>query len=208
MTAPRKYESPLRRRQAAETRERIVAAGSELAHEFPRWDWRELTVAAVAGRAGVHVRTVYRYFASERELHDAVMHRLEEEAGVSLTSLHLEDYADLTARTIRYLSSFAAGPSKASADPVFEDIDQRRRAALLAAVEPRTADWPEQDRLLAAALLDICWSLPSYERLASAWDLDVDGVTRAVTWFVHLLEQAIRDGRRPPPAHTETHPPA
>ncbi len=49
----RKHESPLRRQQTAETRERILVAGSELVHGFSSWDWRDLTVRAVAKRAGV-----------------------------------------------------------------------------------------------------------------------------------------------------------
>ena len=74
----------LRRAQMAETRERILAAGSALVHEFKSWDWRPLTFRAVAERAGVGERTVYRHFATERELRDAVMTRCEQEAGVEL----------------------------------------------------------------------------------------------------------------------------
>src|SRR3954452_9555040 len=87
----RRYDSPVRRSRAAVTRERIVAAGSELVHHFPSWDWKELTFRAVADRAGVSERTVYRHFATERELHDAGMRRLEEEAGLSYDQLRLAD---------------------------------------------------------------------------------------------------------------------
>ena len=34
----RRYDSPLRRERGAQTRERIVAAGSALAHSFTTWD--------------------------------------------------------------------------------------------------------------------------------------------------------------------------
>ena len=87
MSAPararRRYDTTLRRQQAAGTRERIVAAGSALLHRSPIRDWRSLTLRAVAERAGVNERTVYRHFANERALRDAVMHRLEEEAGIT-----------------------------------------------------------------------------------------------------------------------------
>src|SRR5215831_19683750 len=73
----RSYNSPVRREQTADTRQRILAAASRLLHEFPTWNWRELTVRAVAKRAGVSERTVYRYFLSERELRDAVLRQLE-----------------------------------------------------------------------------------------------------------------------------------
>ena len=47
----RPYDSPVRRQRAAETRERIIAAGAELLHEFAVWNWRALTVRSVAERA-------------------------------------------------------------------------------------------------------------------------------------------------------------
>src|ERR1700683_2616023 len=77
--AGRSYDGTLRREQAAVTRERIVVAGSELLHRGSIRDWKRLTVRAVAERAGVSERTVYRHFGNERGLSDAVMHRLEEE---------------------------------------------------------------------------------------------------------------------------------
>ena len=69
----RRYDSPLRRERAAQTRERITDAGVALVRELPTWDWQGLTFAAVAARAQVSVRTVYRYFATERDLHDAII---------------------------------------------------------------------------------------------------------------------------------------
>ena len=69
----RTYDNRARQEKAAQTRERIVAAGSELVHAFDTWNWRDLTFKAVAERAGVGERTVYRHFPTERHLHDAVM---------------------------------------------------------------------------------------------------------------------------------------
>src|SRR5207247_11265534 len=66
----RKYDSPLRRQRAAETYDRIVAAGVAILHELPLWKWQALTLRAVAQRAGVTERTVYRHFATERELRE------------------------------------------------------------------------------------------------------------------------------------------
>lgn len=196
MTARRPYDSPVRRQQVAETRERIVAAGSELVHGFSSWDWQGLTVRAVAERAGVNERTVYRHFANERELHDAVMRRLEEEAGIDVEALELADLGDVTRRMFAYLSSFSVA-SRPLRDPTFVDIDQRRRDALLAAVVRRTDGWDEDERVMAAAVLDVMWCIPTYERLVSAWDLDADQASTAIGWVIDLLEQAIKEGRSP-----------
>lgn len=191
----RRYDSSLRRERAAQTRERIVAAGLELAHECPVWDWRPLTIRAAAERAGVSERTVYRHFPTEREFHDAVIQRLAEEAGVTLEGLRLEDVADATARTFAHVSSFPLVP-RTPREPAMTAADQWRRAALLGAVAP-VAGWPEAERRMAAAVLDVLWGVVSYERLVTAWELTPAQATRAITWTIGLVEAAIREGRGP-----------
>src|ERR1700680_3947068 len=89
----RRYDSPVRREQVAETRERILTAAAELVHGYPTWDWKELTFRAVAERAGVGERTVYRHFPSERELHHALLAHLAVQAGVSYDGMELDDLA-------------------------------------------------------------------------------------------------------------------
>ena len=200
MSAPararRRYDTTLRRQQAAGTRERIVAAGSALLHRSPIRDWRSLTLRAVAERAGVNERTVYRHFANERALRDAVMHRLEEEAGIDLTGLRLEDVADVAARIFEHVSAY---PRKARPplDPTLTEASQRQRKALLRAVTAQAARWPEADRVVAAAMFDVLWSVASYERLVVDWQLDREGAIRGITWVVGLIEEAVRKGRRP-----------
>jgi len=133
----RRYDSPVRREQAAETRQRIVAAGAALAHAHTTWDWRELTFRAVAEQAGVSERTVYRHFASQRELHDAVMARLGEEAGVSYDAIALRDLPRVTARVFQSLPSFRARPT---VEVVTED--ERRIRAVRDAVARRGTSTP------------------------------------------------------------------
>lgn len=192
----RRYDSPLRRRRAAETRDRIIAAGAEILHGFPVWNWSALTVRAVAERAGVNERTVYRHFSDERELRDAVFSRLQEEARVDLEGLELEDLQDVTARIFEYVSSFPLEP-RTLRDSTLTAAGRRNREALLAAVTKSARDWSESDRTLAAAMLDVLWSVASYERLVADWELDPKHAIRAVTWVIRLVEDAIRRGRRP-----------
>ncbi len=194
--ARRRYDRTLRRQQAAETRERIVAAGSALLRGSPIRDWRALTVRAVAECAGVDQRTVYRHFANERGLRDAVMHRLEEEVGVDLAGLRLEDVAEVTARIFEHVSSYPLEPRR-QLDLTLSEAGQRQRNALLSAVAARTARWPKGDRLVAAAMFDVLWSVASYERLVVDWQLERKQVIRGITWVIRLVEEAVRKGRRP-----------
>src|SRR5262245_306405 len=192
----RRYESPVRRAQAAATRERIVAAGSELAHGFATWDWRGLTPRAVAERAGVTERTVYRYFPSERELRDAVMDRMEHDAGIRLDGLNLDEVQDAAARILEYVSTFPIAP-RTPRDPTGAAANERQRAALLAAVRRATKGWRRRDRVMAAAMLDVLWNPVAYERLVTDWQLDPQDAIVAITWTIGLVERALHAGPRP-----------
>jgi AcrR family transcriptional regulator len=67
--ARRPYESPLREEQAAATRTRILeATAALLADEHPA----ALSMPAVAARAGVAIRTVYRNFPTKELLLEAL----------------------------------------------------------------------------------------------------------------------------------------
>jgi AcrR family transcriptional regulator len=194
----RQYDSPLRRQRAAETRERIVAAGADLLHGFPIWNWRALTVGAVARRAGVNQRTIYRHFANERQLRDAVLARLEVEAGVDLEGLGLETLQEVATRIFEYVSSFPLEP-RTRRDPTVAAANERQRSALLAAVAPSTQGWHPNDRALAAAMFDVLWSVVSYEHLVTDWELDPKEAIRGITWVIGLVEQAIHHGPPPKP---------
>ena len=195
--ARRRYDSTLRRQRAAETRDRIVAAGADLLRRSSIRDWRALTIRGVAERAGVNERTVYRHFGNERGLRDAVMHQLEQRARVDLASLRLDDIGEVSARTLEHVSRYPLAPRR-RLDPTLTDADQRRRDALLRAVRAETESWADADRAAAAAMLDVLWSVASYDRLVSDWQLRHDEAVRGITWVIGLVEEAIRAGARPP----------
>jgi AcrR family transcriptional regulator len=196
-TQPRRsYDSTLRRERAAQTRENIVTAGAELVRESSIRDWRGVTIRAVAERAGVNERTVYRHFANERALRDAVMHRLEGDAGVDLEQMRLEDVADVTARVLRYVAAYPLS-ARPPLDPTLADANRRQHAALLAAVAAHTPKWSDAERSAAAGALDVLWGVASYERLVNDWQLDRDAAIGAITWVIGLVEEAVREGRRP-----------
>jgi AcrR family transcriptional regulator len=150
----------------------------------------------VAERAGVTERTVYRYFPSERELRDAVLERLETEAGVDIDDLRLEDLRDMTTRIFEYVSSFPL-EQRTVRDPTMAAANERQRAALVSAVGPATEGWADDDRAIAAAMLDVMWSVVSYERLVADWDLDPKHAISGITWVMGLIEQALAEGQRP-----------
>ena len=141
------------------TRERIISAGAELLHGFPVWNWSALTVRRVAEQAGVNERTVYRHFAGERELRDAVLARLEGDAGVSARGSSARRHP----RRSRPGSSSSCRRSRLESrtprDETLVVAHRRQRDALVAAVTSATETWPETDRAIAAAMLDVLWSV-------------------------------------------------
>ncbi len=197
--ARRTYDNRARQQKAAQTRERIVAAGSELVHAFDSWNWRDLTFKAVAERAGVGERTVYRHFPTERHLHDAVMQRLESEAGISYEDVDLTNIDEVTARVFASLQRFSVRKSvDTPQDPTFVGVDARRREALVRAVSAATPAWSAAQQQMAAALLDVLWNVPSYERLVGVWGIDGPDATRAIGWVMAKVIGAIEDDDAPP----------
>jgi AcrR family transcriptional regulator len=165
-------------------------------HEGPLWDWSGVTFAAVADRAGVNERTVYRYFSREQDLQAAVMKRLEDEADMSLEGMRLDDVRDVASRSLHFFSSFPLQP-RTPRTTAHNDADRTRRDALIIAVNAAAAGWSPADRTSAAAALDLLWSLVSYERLVTAWELDPDQANTTITWVIGLVEAAIRAGHPP-----------
>ncbi len=192
----RPYDGTLRRERAAETKERILDAGSELIHRTSVRDWKRLTVRAVAERAGVNERTVYRYFGSERGLRDAVLHRNEQEAGIDLDGMQLEDIATVATQIFDHVAQYPREP-RPPLDPTLVAAKDRQHDALLSAIATEAGRWPDGERTVAAAVFDMLWSVASYERLVVGWQIDHEQAVQGISWVIGLVEEAVRDGRGP-----------
>jgi AcrR family transcriptional regulator len=195
-TSRRSYHSPARQKAAAATRKRIVDAGVRLVREFTTWNWDELTFRAVAEHAQVSERTVYRHFPTERHLHDAIMGRLEDEAGISYEEVKLDNLAEITARVFASLRRFAISDSiGAPHGPAFVGAEAKRHDALnRAVVAPQL---PDSQRRALAGLLDVLWSPSTYERLVGAWNLDSGEAAEAVQWLIAKVIAAVENNEAP-----------
>lgn len=191
-TSRRSYNSPAREKAAAATRDRIIDAGARLVREFTTWDWDELTFRAVAERAQVSERTVYRHFPTERHLHDAIMGRLEDQAGIAYEDVELNNFAEVTARLFASLGRFAIKDSiGAPHGPAFVGAEAKRHDSLdRAVVAPQLSD---AQRRALAGLLDVLWSPPTYERLVGAWNLDKSEAVEAVQWLIAKVIAAVQN---------------
>jgi len=196
--APRPYRSRVREQKTAETRERIVRAGVAIVERLSDLDWSAMTFKAVADGAGVSKRTVFRHFATERELHDAVMQRFQERAGVSYGHVELNDVAAVARRVFEALSNFAVSSwSVETDDPTFTAMDRARGDALRGAVAAAAPDWPSEQRALVAGVLDVLWSPPAYERLVVHWGASSSDAIKAIEWAIGLVVQSVESGQPP-----------
>lgn len=181
-TGARKYDSSRRQKQG---RERILEAALDLARTSGGWNWVDITFKAVADAADVSERTVYRHFPTQRDLHEALMTRINQDAAISYEELAIGDVAELVGRLFTSLSTFGQAldaqprPSEAAIA-----MNRERMQALLEACGG--------DRRLAA-LLDVLWSTDTYERLSTTWRMSTEDAIDAVTWAL---------GRLVPPANS------
>jgi AcrR family transcriptional regulator len=165
---------------------------------FDSWDWRALTVRSVAEHAGVAERTVYRHFANQRDLHDAVMRQLADDAGVSYEGLTLAELPNVMERVVASLPTFSAMPRPKSLTETFRNEDAARRDGILDAVQAAEPPLDDRQRRLVAATLDVLWDVPAYQRMVAGWRLTDEEATAAIRWAIEHLVEAIESGEGPP----------
>jgi AcrR family transcriptional regulator len=188
----------IRDRYKAETRERILDAAIE---ELSGNDLEGLRVAAVAARAGVTERTVFRHFPTRDALIAAVWPRMQ----ARVRSPGFADTADgLIASPVRLFPAFdqEEGLVRASAfssagREVRRAADPQRRAAFRAAVKDAFPDLEEPELTRLAAITQLINSAYGWAVLREHWGLDGEAAGRAASDAIAVLL-----GRRPagPPA--------
>ena len=192
----RSYKSPVRKKQTSDTRELIISSGISLVREYPSWDWHNLTFKAIAERANISERTIYRHFASIQILKEEIIGRLVEESGVDFSSVTLEGFNATVHTLFNYLQLFSARTAKME-NPSFVNVDKQSRVGLLNAVTKATEGWNEDQQKMAAAALDILWQPSTYERLQSGWSLDSKQSLSTLSWVISLIEAAIENNEQP-----------
>jgi AcrR family transcriptional regulator len=134
---------PLRDRQQAATRQAIIAAFLDLA----RWENAvAISIPAVASRAGLSVRTVYRYFATKSDLQTAAALNHDQRARTAIDASQI-DRANVAAYLRQLWTGFAAdipGVTAEHCTPAGRDLRATRlagsRSIVRAALPPGAAD--------------------------------------------------------------------
>jgi len=196
LSSTRAYNSPLREEKLRETRESILSALASLIESADSPD--EIGMDAIADKAGVQRRTIFRHFESKDELLRAFWPWLNARIG---TSIRPESPKDIT-----------EGPRQAF--PLFDTHEAVMRAALHSrtgremrartiavrrknfseALGPALAGLPHEQAQRVQALAHLLYSASAWEVLKDYGGLDGTQAGETASWALELILSAVRSG--------------
>ena len=185
----RSYSSPLRRQQAAITRERIIAAAIDVLTEQPA---TEMSSESVARAAGIAARTVYRHFPTRSDLLDAVWEEIDHRLGLSqLPNTNsaallafvpeLFDRLDSNSAIVNALITSNTGHEMS------RRTSERRLEAIEGALAEETKRLPRAERDRLTALVRVLTSPMTWHLLRQKTRVTGDEPAMAVTWALRRL---------------------
>ncbi len=203
----RKYDSAVRERQAAETRQRILAAARE---EFAASGFDAATVAAIARRAEVSAPTIYATYGSKAALLTALLDVIEQDADIGPAMQRIratEDPAEQLRLFIHWADGFYSGggdvieaaigaTSRDEVRAMWDEGSVRRRQGCERFVERFVEADVLRDDLPPDAARDRMWALTSPNlhrllRVECGWTAD-----QYVDWVTTLLvRELLGEGR-------------
>jgi AcrR family transcriptional regulator len=198
MNMARTYSSPLRKRQADDTRQRIVNAALELIKQQPH---DSFTHEQIASRAEIALRTVYRYFPSRDELLDAVWQ--ESTAKLRLSSFpnsetSLIEAIDPVFRSLDENAALMRGLLRSNAGQEMRARDnEHRRQGIADALENATRHLEEDARRRVTAVFQTLFSARAWEIMRDRAGLAEGEPAQAAMWAIQTLLSALyRDQKR------------
>jgi AcrR family transcriptional regulator len=198
----RSYDSPLRERQAQQTRDTILDALTEALADR-RVD--ELTTKELAASAGVSERTVYRHFPDRASLVEGLTARfLGSGDRVPVVPERLDDVGPLVVELYRVLEDHhveAQAEALLNADPRrFTATTQRhtKQFGELAAAEFPDLDPGRQQSL--AAVIRVLASAQSWLRIRAEFGVGGEDSGPVVAWAIRALIDEVERGNPPPPS--------
>lgn len=194
---------PLRVKQKEVARELILQAAAD---EIVESSLEELSLQAVATRAGVSKRTLYNYFESRETLLASLVGWSDEltlEMGGYLVPETLDTMPEVVTAVWRtwdaqgtiYLA--ASMIDAASNETGISEGRQRRRDALADAVGLIRPDLNDQEKSEIGLLIHALGSAPVYRRLTAEDGLDIDAAGNLVGWAIRVLRDVLSEGDDP-----------
>jgi AcrR family transcriptional regulator len=193
MSVTRTYKSPLREQQMDDTRDRILDHVAELLAAG-----EEVTIAAVAERATIAVRTVYRYFPTKEALLDEFNAWLGARQRHPRLPVTVEEFGPMVADLFRSFDDNEQLTRAARRSATFEEMRKRRKALQVKAGKKAVAataphlDEAARDRI--GALVHTIVGSDAWLGMRDHWGLSTDEAIAAVRWGIDaIVEKLERD---------------
>jgi len=189
----RVYNSPLRDRQAEQTRELILQA---LTEQLADAGLKDFSIPRLALRAGVSVRTVYRYFPTKDALLEEFAYWLDLQIGSAEPPATIEELVTL---------SESAFPAFDEMEPLIRaqwltphgrasrEVGRKRRLANWRKVLSDVADnLPADEQRRGLGIVLFLLSSRSWQALKDEFDMDGRESGKAVSWALRTLIADLR----------------
>lgn len=198
----RPYRSPARQQGAADTRQRITAAASEL---FAEHGFAGTTVANIAARAEVAAPTIYATFGSKGAIVRALLAQMEQDADsagwtrrITLEKdphAKLAVFAQWTTALLSSSKTVIAAARGAAADPAIIELrdegDRHRRQGLAAVIAALAQVKALPPGLSQEHALDRAWMLTGVELYLAATEGCHWSDKQYEQWLTALLQQQL-----------------
>lgn len=199
---PRTYESPLRERQARQTRDEILDALTGLLEDRSP---DEITTRELAEAAAVSERTVYRHFPDRAALVDALVERFAgasggPDPGFPATFEGVLAWAVDLMRLLEAQPAVAQAEALLNADPRrYSESTREHTRQLHAIVQAMLPALTADQQAGVAAVLRVLLSAQTWLRLREEFGLGGDASGPIIAWAVEAIVQAAQRGDPPPP---------
>jgi len=197
MTVSRTYHSPLREEQMEQTRERILEQVAEL---LASGSDGEVTVAAVAERAKVSVRTAYRYFPTKEALLDAFNDWMAHRLGTPATPATIAELREMPGVLFPSFERNEQMMRAARRSGAEADIRTRRKQgqvrAVIKAVAREAPEVDEVTRRKAAVMIHCVVGSDAFLTIRDHWGMSTEEAIAAVQWGVDAITEKL-DSEKP-----------
>jgi AcrR family transcriptional regulator len=191
----RPYYSPLRAGQQEEVRERILSKVGEVLADPAMTD---VPVPEVARRAGVSVRTVYRYFPTKEALYDAFNESAQKRLGIKLPE-RMDELPGLVDEIFRGFEAngddYRAWRFSKIAAEAKARRKQRQKRAFAKTIAPLTSHLDERTARGVAAIVHSLVSSETWLTMVDTWGMTTDEAAGAVRWAIETLKTRLERER-------------
>jgi AcrR family transcriptional regulator len=195
VSVTRSYHSPLRAHQQEQVRDRILSKVGEVLADPTM---TEVPVPEVARRAGVSVRTVYRYFPTKEALYEGFNESAQKRLGIKLPE-RMDELPRLVDEIFRGFEAngdeYRAWRFSKIAAEAKARRKQRQKKAFAKTLAPLTSHLDETTGRGVAAVVHCLVSSETWLTMVETWGMTTDEAADAVKWAVETLKTRLERER-------------